>query len=212
MTLSVEGTNTHGLQIHVKQYQGCSRAGKSRCCPKWDLLAEFNVHSTHQEIRALSWVRRAHGKFISSKHQWTKWQSQEAEFSTGALSSLGLVEFARVFSFLVRKEPATETRPGLRSGAAEKRRNNSAALPLRDAVIHSKEQIISAGARSCKIKNSHKAQGSLRHMGRGEIPPPKPHVFDFSKDKFSLTLKSRAVYANVRKPLDFNMCQIHCFG
>lgn len=212
MTLSMEGTNTHGLQIHVKQYQGCSRAeaGKSRCCPKWDLLAEFNVHNTHQEIRALSWVRGAHGKCISSKHQWTKWQSQEAEFSTGALRSLGLVEIARVFSFLVKKEPATETRPGLRSGATEKCRNNSAAFLLRDAVIHSKEQIISADARSCKIKNSHKAQGSLRHTRRGAIPL-KPHVFDSSKDKFSLTLKSRAVYANVR-PLDFNMCQIHCFG
>lgn len=77
VTLSVAGTNTHGLQIHVKQYQGCSRAGtgKSRCCPKQDLLAKFNVHNTHQEIRALSWVRRDHGKCISSKHQWTKWQS-----------------------------------------------------------------------------------------------------------------------------------------
>lgn len=56
MTLSMEGINTHGLQIHVKQYQGCSRAGtgKSRCCPKQDLLTKFNVHNTHQEIRALS--------------------------------------------------------------------------------------------------------------------------------------------------------------
>lgn len=157
-------------------------------------------------------VTRAHRNCISSKHQWTKGQSQEAEFSPGALSSLDLVEFAHLFSFLVRKEPATETRAGLRSGDTEKCRNNSAAFSLRDAVVHRKGQNISAGAHSCKIENSHKHKGPWDTWGGGKCPPPKPHVFDSSKDKFNLTLKSRAVYANVRKPLDFNMCQIHCFG
>lgn len=76
-TLSMEGTNTHGLQICVKQYQRCSRAetGKSRCCPKQNLLENFNMHNTSQEIGALSCERgRAHCKLISSSHRWTERQ------------------------------------------------------------------------------------------------------------------------------------------
>jgi len=52
---------------------------------------------------------------------------------------------------------------------------------LRDAVLHSEEQKISAGANSWEIKNSHRARGSLRHGSRGE-PSPQPHVFDSFKD------------------------------
>lgn len=167
----MEGINTHGLQIHVKQYQGCSRAGtgKSRCCPKWDLLTKFNVHNTHQEIRALS-CEKSSWKVLFQQASMNQMTESRGRIQP-RIPKFTWSEFACVFSFSWRKEPATETRPGLRSGATEKCRNNSAAFPLRDAVIHSKEQNISAGAGSCKIKNSHKAQGSLSHMERGKIPP-----------------------------------------
>lgn len=64
----MEETNTHGLQILVKQYQGCigTKTGKSRCCPKKNMLETFNMHSTYQEIIVLSCeLRRAHCKLIS---------------------------------------------------------------------------------------------------------------------------------------------------
>lgn len=131
-TLSMEGTNTHGLQIHVKQYQGCSRAEtrKSRCCPK---LEKLNTHNTYQEIKALSCEqRRAHCELISNYHQWTKWQrDSRGRIQTRNVRSLGLVELALVFSLLWRQEPATKTRPGLRSRATEKHRNSFAAFPLK---------------------------------------------------------------------------------
>lgn len=75
-----------------------------------------------------------------------------------------------MFSFLVRKESDTETRPCVRSDATEKCRNNSAAFPLRDAVIHSVEQKIQLVLVHVKLKTHTKYQGPWTH-GEGVNPP-----------------------------------------
>lgn len=69
--------------------------------------------------------------FAASLDEPNDRETQEAEFRPGSVSSLSLVELALVFGFLWRQEPATETRPGLRSRATEKHRNGSAAFPLK---------------------------------------------------------------------------------
>lgn len=126
-TLSMEGTNTHGLQIHVKQYQGCSRAEtrKSRCCPK------LNMHNTYREIKELSCEqRRPHCELISSYHWWTKWQRD----SRGRIQTrIRTFTWSSWVSPCIQPllEPATKTRPGLRSRATEKHRNGFAAFPLK---------------------------------------------------------------------------------
>lgn len=134
-TLSMEGTNTHGLQICVKQYQGCSRTetGKSRCCPKQNLLEKFNMHNTYQEIGSLHVSREelVASLFPASINEPNDRETEEAEFRPGSVRSLSLVELALVLSFFWRREPATKTRPGLRSRATEKHRNSSAAFPLK---------------------------------------------------------------------------------
>lgn len=114
-TLSIEETNTHGLQILVKQYQDCvgTAAGKSRCCPNENTLEKFNMHSTLQEIVVLLCEqRRAHCELISRSHWWTS-HGRDCRGRAGWVSSLGLGVCPRVQLLLQAGPPA---RMGLPSG------------------------------------------------------------------------------------------------
>lgn len=213
----MEGTNTHGLQIRVKQYQGCSRAetGKSRCCPKQNLLERFNTHNTPRETGALSCEQgRTRCEPVSSWHGRTRGQGDPGGRAQALCVPSPWWSLALVFGFLWRREPATETRPGSRSRATEKHRNSSAAFPLqRPCYPQARSRTFQLVLVHGKLNTHTTHEGPRDTAGREEPPPPRPHGFDSFKDAVRLTLKSRAVSASARKPpLAFSRCQIQGFG